>query len=68
MKRPSLLQGMAGGKEGSRVEAIGRKAGSVGDQGEGDQVVLNFQVQNIGDKEQGEDTNRQNQDLGSATK
>ena len=53
MKMPSLLQGMAGGKEGNRVEAIGRKAGSVGDQGDGDQMVLNFQVQNIGDKEQG---------------
>ena len=35
MKRPSLLHDMAGGKEGSRVEAIGMKAGSVGDQGEG---------------------------------
>ena len=65
MKRPPLLQGMARGQE-SRVEVIGRKAGSVGDQGEGDQVVHNFQVQDIGGKEQEEDTNRQNQDLRSA--
>ena len=62
MKRPSLLQGMTGGEE-NRVEAI---AGSVGDQGEGDQVVHNFQVLDIEGKEQEEDTNRQNQDLRSA--
>ena len=44
---------------------IEKIAGSVGDQGEEDQEVHNFQVQNIGGKVQ-EDINRQNQDLGSA--